>query len=1388
MKNTRIFKRQLKTSILLIAVVLMSVSINFSIDNSNVADNSNLISEDKSENGKNSPIIKPITSDIGDDEWWNTDFEYRTVLNITNPGLDDFVDNIGVSINFNYSKLVAEGKMNSSLKDLRIVENGQLRKYYIQKDIPDVGNATVWIECNVSAGASDYDTYMYYGNNSLDYDDDYLMDYNPMGVAWFRFDKGSGNSVKDSIDGASHTFGLAWANWASSSAVGSNCLDFGGASVPANGINLGDLSKLKITGNQTIAMWMAPDLLWARQNPYGKAYGGEGTITLETSGSLSYYYGQGGGNTIPYQGFGSGSGTVVNDTWQHVAIVRDLTNMQLRWYKDGIIHRSGAAVYSPATNSTLPATIGDNYVSGFDGRIDDLRIYDAALSYDEIQWLHSFNYTIDATALLENEQGAEVNIVVRDVDGRPVPNAIVFLDNGTDILFNQTSDDEGIAEFSVIPYGSYNITVNYSLPYGDEAVVYNSTDAGETIEFEGLYETKTVYTDLWTIDFEVDDWDEDPLSHGIINVSKIKNDDTLETLTLDSEGKATFRWLNDTSYYYEVYYNNIDYFKQYTLINSSTVMRQDLLKQVMFDVNKTANILGFFYNIDEDIYANGSSSGDIGKTRIIDVKIELKNMTDNLVTGDIYYKDSTDSDNLLLHKDYTSETEDSIELDIIDNYDAYGVRILFVGFNSSGDNCNGTIYVNISQTTHQYIKTNMSKITIRVDSVVTKSPVPGVVVHVFNGTDNDALSIVNLTTAQSGYAYGQNNDELEFWYLHDDYNFTLEFFSPTYRQFDVNYTDPGQWNATNVFIYNYTLMGASTIIYELAIDTSGYMTNFTFAEGVNDVMWGDNMTYNVSFVYKTDIIPWTPITSPDTILCSVYIWGATPILLYTETMTQKPLLSGNFTVAINSSKFSAGNDYKSYMDVITGSKSGYSDPIPKYFPITINALTTDLSLHNYSSNHEVLINDEVSQYYNELVNVSVSYYALGDPNNRLRGATLSYDWDYIIGSGEGNFSDDLYAGYYTFTINTSAAPNIGKYGIDIIISKENYSTIEDRIDINILTRPTEINGTTKLLHKSEKVWVIDAHNFTFEYNDTTFGKNERLGDLEEAYYYWYKLDKDGNRDGPISDNIDLRERSDKLYDLDFNTSIREVGDYVLFVTLKKLNYEAKNALIDLRIEKREIDKTLTAKNLVGTIINVIQGEDVVLTIDLKDKSRNNQDLTGAKVILEINGKEYEFEEIEDGKYELVFSTADIDAFFLPNTITGNITISKENFKTEDLTITIVVGMVEIFPGMPMFYFLMVVGAIAAVVIALVSYRAIQQAKIPKFIKKVRNVKSAVQGRKSISESDLYPIEKEYIAKKFGDLWEFLGLSLADIEGIGVTKGKELPKVDDKIDKTGGGAL
>jgi hypothetical protein len=152
-----------------------------------------------------------------------------------------------------------------------------------------------------------------------------------------------------------------------------------------DGVSLGNPAALQMTGDQTIEMWIKPDDLSVRRNPWNKAYAGEGTMTIETGGDINYFYGTGGGNNSPYQTFNSLKDLRAGH-WQHIALVRQLgaEPRKLSWYINGLLVNEAAASYFPAVSGALNALVGHGYAGRFKGEIDELRLWNVARTGAEI--------------------------------------------------------------------------------------------------------------------------------------------------------------------------------------------------------------------------------------------------------------------------------------------------------------------------------------------------------------------------------------------------------------------------------------------------------------------------------------------------------------------------------------------------------------------------------------------------------------------------------------------------------------------------------------------------------------------------------------------------------------------------------------------------------------------------------------------------------------------------------------------------------------------------------------------------------------------------------------------------------------------------------------------
>ena len=132
-----------------------------------------------------------------------------------------------------------------------------------------------------------------------------------------------------------------------------------GSSVGFSGddrVVVADDPSLQITGDLTYELWIRPDDFSVRRNPLAKALSGEGTIFAEVDGTVTFFHGEGGGNTSGYEGLRSTP--LASGVWSHVVITR--TASTLRWYINGVADTTRSMTKTP-TVSPLPLVIGGGY-------------------------------------------------------------------------------------------------------------------------------------------------------------------------------------------------------------------------------------------------------------------------------------------------------------------------------------------------------------------------------------------------------------------------------------------------------------------------------------------------------------------------------------------------------------------------------------------------------------------------------------------------------------------------------------------------------------------------------------------------------------------------------------------------------------------------------------------------------------------------------------------------------------------------------------------------------------------------------------------------------------------------------------------------------------------
>ena len=946
MRNKKYFKIRLTTTLILLAIVMSSVHVFSPIqlsDPFSSSDNETENSEIDSDVNPIDPIEGPLTSALGNESWWDYSFSYRRLITVDNSYYPINFTNYGVSVSFNYAELGSQ--IQSDLDDIRIIENEIPRNYYVVKDYPSDDYATVYFDTNISS-TTEEDTYLYFGNPSavnneasdpsesfgwvkngdFELDIQYKTKYDPYGwtfthepintlitpndipfpdagnwseLSYEKFLSKVTNSSAGARDINNGDNAYIWGSDLELLSDTANVYDYAGTfysypfTVPT--IEGGDIwlqvyrnvrtfhFEERSKPNDDFDKTPDPDGYFMRLCN-AASYGTDVDNHL-VSGS-DYYIEAYGGNAVF-----SPSGKYWSDEME----LRDIYDKNDIYDTKSIYEDPGDLTEKIYYNIT--DLMGEEIfleLGAWGEEIGDLgQNQGQKSSFIQVDYVE-FNYTLSTSIDELQAYESTVTIITKDVDGRIVPTADVFIINNSArgqpdfYIINDTTTDGSIT-FTGLANGWYDITANYTLN-SMEQEVFNSTESGDgPYYFNGISYTVEIYLDLWTIDFEIVDWDGIPLSRGYIEVNKTFGGKLLDTLTLDGSGKATFRWLNNPSYYYKVYYDNDDYEADFSpvALNQSFIYRTDydnVRKQYhLIKVNETNSAPpSNRYLVSRRVYTNGSET-DFGNKKIIGANITLTSMIDYLTNVSIYYIDMDNSDgtgignsNLIFFEDGydIDDDDDIIQIDImtVDNdklkgegYEAYGLLILINGVNFSG-NCNGRINVDLIETCNIFNKTALARINIQ---TIYKSPVDpqGTPISaLIKVVDYDTTAVINLTSdknyPKNGYAF--DTGDLPFWYFRGKtYNFSINVANLTDVSFNVTKLDPNpenQWypkSLDGIKTYNFTLYRNVTLVFNIIFKGTGvnitdYDTVFYNASGTAEVFWGENMTFWVNFTSTSD--------------------------------------------------------------------------------------------------------------------------------------------------------------------------------------------------------------------------------------------------------------------------------------------------------------------------------------------------------------------------------------------------------------------------------------------------------------------------------------------------------------------------------------------------------
>jgi hypothetical protein len=206
-------------------------------------------------------------------------------------------------------------------------------------------------------------------------------------IGWWKLDEASGTSAYDSSGNAITGTLVNTPAWVAGKI--NNALNFDKASY--RHVTLASNAALAMaSGSFTFAAWINPTAFdtdaW------------HGIIGCASAQGASYGIADSGGTSrrikltrVNSVDFATGTQAISTGSWQHVAVVMDRARTSLTYYLNGVadIVAYSTEVFDAGIQSNR---IGCRYQSGdqpFDGQIDDVRIYNRALSADDITALYA---------------------------------------------------------------------------------------------------------------------------------------------------------------------------------------------------------------------------------------------------------------------------------------------------------------------------------------------------------------------------------------------------------------------------------------------------------------------------------------------------------------------------------------------------------------------------------------------------------------------------------------------------------------------------------------------------------------------------------------------------------------------------------------------------------------------------------------------------------------------------------------------------------------------------------------------------------------------------------------------------------------------------------------
>jgi len=240
------------------------------------------------------------------------------------------------------------------------------------------------------------------------------------------------------------------------------------------------------------------------------------------------------------------------------------------------------------------------------------------------------------------------------------------------------------------------------------------------------------------------------------------------------------------------------------------------------------------------------------------------------------------------------------------------------------------------------------------------------------------------------------------------------------------------------------------------------------------------------------------------------------------------------------------------------------------------------------------------------------------------------------------------------------------------------SNLSNKMNLNInADNATQLNASSLCFYEIN-IYRFEAQNITFNYTDST--TNLTISGAQ-ANYSWYK-----KGDISINGNGTLFDIGNGLYTLDFNTSARDIGEYIICISIKKENYTKPNMVVSLNI----ITRPTIFLSLTGTMVSLERGILFPVLFYLED-SLNGSKLNDLTISWSMGFFSGTLTPLGNGLYVLPFPT---QAFEIGSNIIIIDPSSNTDYRIITTSIQIEITWEKIFGlDLPIFYSILIISII-----------------------------------------------------------------------------------------------